>query len=291
MKVLVFGGTGQLGASIQRQLTHWGRLPDEVGKHQTVVVPRSVDLRDSTAVARVIQDSDCDWVVNCAAWTNVDLAESNVQDCFAVNSLAVHTMAEIARGLGSRLMHFSTEAVYSGKKGEPYVETDPCEPVSTYGASKLCGDLLAGIVDDQTIVLRTSWLYSSRGKSNFPSRIRAQLESTNELIAVVDDVYGNPTSTEVLAQAAVMAIAANVAGGLYHVCAMGCVSKFEWAVRIAQILGFEGARIRPVKSSEFQTVAARPARVDLCCDKFEKLKLLTLPHWSDDLEATLGGAQ
>ena len=248
---------------------HW-----EVG-----CAPRDLRLEDGEEIGTFVREFRPQWVLNAAAMTDVDAAHLDPDQALRVNGLAPGILAKAAHDVGARVIHISSEAVYAGSSKVPYVEGDTCLPVSTYGVSKLAGDLLTLTYNPDSFVLRTSWLYSGRRGSNFPTRILDQLAIPEKKIPVVTDIVGNPTPTAVLVNAIIAILMKPPDPGLYHVCALGPASKFDWAVEIAMNHGHDPSRIVAVTSDEYETVATRPKYVDLDCSKFLGTGLCDLPLW------------
>ncbi len=273
MKALLFGAGGQLGTSIV-DVARGGDLTLECA-------PRAVDISDDRGVTEVIKVLQPDWVINCAAMTNVDGAHENPQLAMNVNAIGPANIARAATAVGAKMIQISTEAVFDGERTEPYSEDDVCRPVSVYGVTKLAGETLVRVYAPESFVLRTSWLYSGGRGVNFPTRILEQLAAHDGPVSVVTDVIGNPTPTGVLAGAILEIIARPPAAGTYHVCCLKPASKYEWAVEIAEGAGYDSGRIVPVTSDVYPTVALRPKHVDLNCAKFLAAGIYDLPSWLD----------
>ena len=272
-RILVFGGSGQLGKALRS-------LKIEAG-HDLTVAPRSVDLTEPAIVADYVRSIAPAWIINAAAMTDVDGAHADPSAAMAVNGLGPGYLAMAAQDCGSHLVHISTEAVFDGERDACYVEDDACRPVSVYGASKLSGEHLVRIYSPESYVLRTSWLYAEGTGANFPTRLLAQLKDPAADVSVVTDIVGNPTPASVLAEAILRVVGGVPAPGTYHVCCTGAVSKFDWAVAIAESAGIDSSRISGTTSDSYPTVARRPKNVDLDCSKFLALELMTLPSWRD----------
>ncbi len=271
--ILIFGASGQLGSEI---------LASSLGKDERLIVaPRALRFVESDAVASYVKQQRPEWIVNAGAMTDVDAAHLDPDQALKVNGLAPGVLAGVAQEVGARVIHISSEAVYDGSTQVPYKEVDTCRPVSVYGVSKLTGDLLTLTYSPESYVLRTSWLYSGQRGSNFPTRILNQLEDPEKKLSVVTDVVGNPTPTSLVVDAIRAVLHSPPDPGLYHVCARGPASKFDWAVEIATQTGFDPGRINPVSSDAYPTVAHRPKFVDLDCSKFQATGLLELPTWRD----------
>ena len=271
MKALLFGAQGQLGTAIVAA----ARASDLTLE----CAPRSVDISDERGVTGLIQASPPDWVINCAAMTNVDGAHEDQQLAMNVNAIGPANIARAAAAVGARMIQISTEAVFDGERTELYSEDDVCHPVSVYGVTKLAGEMLVATYNPSAFVLRTSWLYSGGTGVNFPTRILEQLAAHDGPVSVVTDVIGNPTPTGVLAEAVLAIISRPPAPGTYHVCCREPASKYEWAVEIAAGAGYASERIVPVTSDEYPTLALRPKHVDLDCSKFMATGVYDLPSW------------
>jgi len=273
VRVVVFGARGQLGSEFlgQASVGHWDVVP----------APNGLRLEDSEAIGAFVRECEPKWILNAAAMTNVDAAHLDPERALQVNGLAPGVLAGAAHEVGARVIHISSEAVYDGSTQVPYTEDDACRPVSVYGASKLTGDLLTLTYSPESYVLRTSWLYSGQRGSNFPTRILDQLEEPGKELSVVTDIVGNPTPASLVVDAIHAILRSPPDPGLYHVCARGPASKFDWAVEIAAQAGFDPSRINPVSSEAYPTVARRPKFVDLDCSKFRATELLALPTWRD----------
>ena len=273
VRILVFGARGQLGTAVTLAASGYDL--------EIVAAPRSADVSDAVLVRAQVELTRPDWIVNCAAMTDVDRAHRSPSLAMAVNALGPANIALAATNAGARVVQISTEAVFDGEQQQPYHEDDACHPVSTYGAAKLAGESLALIYAPDSLVLRTSWLYSGAAGINFPTRLLRQLVDPEQSISVVTDVVGNPTPTSVLAAAIVAVILNPPTSGLYHICCLDPASKYEWAVEIAESAGHDPSRIAQVTSADYPTVALRPKHVDLSCEKFLATQLFALPNWRD----------
>ena len=286
MRIALVGATGQLGTSLVGE-TVASNLRSELVNIDLLCVPRSIDVGDYSSLLNILSELDPQWVINAAALTNVDYAESNLEVAFGVNAFGAANVARAAKEIGARSILVSTEAVFDGKKLTPYSEFDACSPVSAYGASKLAGENLVQIADNNAIVTRTSWLYAATRGANFPTRLYDQLVSHDDPIEVVGDVVGNPTPSRLLAQVLLHMTQESLPGGLYHVCCLGSATKFDWAIEIAESLGFDPSRIVESHSDRFPTPARRPKHVDLSCEKFLAAANLPLPEWRHAWKETL----
>lgn len=274
LKILLFGAGGQLGTAVVSASAASSGL-------ELIAAPRSIDIADSAGVTEFIDASAPDWVINCAAMTNVDGAHENPALAMGVNALGPANIGRAAESVGARVIQISTEAVFDGERTSAYAEDDACNPVAVYGISKLAGEMMVRLYNPSSFVLRTSWLYSSNSGVNFPTRLLQQLNSHDGPVSVVTDVVGNPTPSAVLAEAVLAVIGSPPDPGVYHACCVGAVTKFDWAVEIARTGGFDPSRIVPVTSADYPTVALRPKYVDLSCRKFLATGVYHLPNWQD----------
>lgn len=284
---LVFGSSGQLGYELARALEPQGRV---------VALSRpEVDfLRPETAVAAVERHRPA-IVWNCAAATAVDALESDRELAFRVNANAPGAIAEAARRSGAVLVHFSTDYVFDGTKAEPYVETDEPHPLNVYGASKLAGEEAVRAAGGLWLILRTSWVYSARGRNFLRTIARKGL--LPEPLRVVDDQIGAPTEASQVA-AACIAIIPGVLGpraaeraGLYHLAATGETSWYGFACAIRETLLDLGvpwlAEVIPVRSAESEYAAQRPANSRLACARFASGFGVSLGPWHEGLHHLL----
>lgn len=279
IRILIFGGSGQLG----RSLAEIAGLSSS-SAFEVIVADRKVDIRKYDLIKDLMSDARPDWVVNCAAYTNVDEAEKNPQDAFDVNSFGALNLARAADSEGARVVYISSEAIFGGTQTEPYAESDAAEPVSVYGASKLSGENLTRIFSSYPLVVRTSWLFSESGTTSFPFRLRQQLEAPGDKVRVVDDIFGNPTSTQFLAETILRLVSAGVEPQTLHVCSKEVASKFDFAVALADQWGVDRKRIERAKSIDFDNRAKRPSYVNLSVSKLEELHSIFVPSWKAEIE-------
>jgi dTDP-4-dehydrorhamnose reductase len=290
MKVLLFGKTGQVGSEILRTLA---------ADAEVVACDRdSADLRRPETVAEVVDREAADVVVNAAAYTAVDRAESEPEEARLVNARAVGAVAEAVARTGGWLVHYSSDYVFDGTKGARYVETDPPQPLSVYGATKLEGERLVTASGCRHLIFRTSWVHAAQGR-NFPRTI-LRLARERDSIDVVDDQIGCPTSAAFLARLTRAAVrrcldpATAPPSGIYHACPAGETTWHGYARFIVAEAGRRGDRlrlspnaIRPIPSSAYPTPARRPLDSRLDTAKLAATFTLPLPPWQDDVLATL----
>lgn len=270
MKVLITGANGQLGQDVQKLLQ----------KNNIEFVAAGSDILNITnikAIRDFIKDKNIDVIINCAAYNNVDKAESDWKIAYNVNGLAVRNLATVANENDAVLVHYSTDYVFYGNQKEPYTLLDVQAPISKYGESKLLGERFALQTAKKAIVIRTSWVFGA-GNSNFVKKVLEWSTAKNE-IKVVDDQISSPTYTVDLAKATLDLINQKVYG-LYHVTNTGHCSRYEWADYVLKKSGWNGKLI-PVKSEEFNTPAQRPQFSALDNMGFEEVVGYEMPHWKD----------
>jgi len=281
MRVLVTGAGGQLGQDVTAQLRE--QAIDVVALNRA-----QLDLAQPGQIVRQLKASAPDWIINCAAWTAVDAAEQQTQQAFAINRDAVRDMVACANGIGARLLHISTDFVFSGRSQRPYREEDPTDPLGVYGLSKREGEL-AVLSGSAHIVLRTAWLFGVHG-GNFV-RTMLRLASERDELRVVDDQVGSPTWSRDLA-GAIVALIRQDASGLYHFANAGETSWHGFACAIldeARMQGFpvRAQRVTPIPTSEFPTPASRPAYSVLSTEKIQQLLPAPIRDWRTALSLML----
>ena len=247
----------------------------------------TLDLADADAIRATVRELRPAIIVNAAAYTKVDAAESDRQAAFAINAEAPAVLAEEAERIGALLVHYSTDYVFDGSAHSPYAEDAPAAPLSVYGASKLEGEWRIAASGVAALVFRTSWVYGLRGQ-NFLLTMQ-RLARERDTIAVVDDQTGVPNWSRALAHATVRVLALGVPAlreraGLYHLCCGGQATWFEFA---REILRGTPVRVRPITTADYPTPARRPAYGVLDTSKFARTFGFSLPHWRDALAECL----
>lgn len=269
MKILQFGTTGQVARELLRQAPAW---PVEI----TAISRAECDFNDAQHVARVISGRKPDLIVNAAAYTAVDQAETDVASAFEVNAQSPACMAGLCGADGAAMVHFSTDYVFDGGKGTPYLETDRPEPLSVYGRSKLSGEQLVLAACPRALVLRTSWVVSAHGRNFVKTMLR--LAAEGQPLRVVDDQFGRPTSAADLA-GFVLANAERLAGapvgdphfGLFHFANAGETSWKGFAEAVLEdALGAAAPKVVGIQTAERPSPAKRPARGTLDTTKLEQ---------------------
>jgi len=281
VRILLTGRNGQVGWELERALPALGELI--ATDHATL------DLADPDAIRRAVRDAKPEVIVNAAAYTAVDKAESEPELAMRINGIAPGVLAEEAKRLGALLVHYSTDYVFDGTKAEPYVEDDATNPINVYGATKLAGERAILAAGCRHLVLRASWVYSLRGANFLLTVLR--LARQRARIRIVADQHGTPTSAALIADATARALRVCVAGstrpsGIFHLAAARVASRHEFAVDAIRLLGLQCA-VEPATSGEFPLPAQRPAFSALATASFERVFDVVLPAWRADLEQCL----
>ncbi|WP_283151039.1 dTDP-4-dehydrorhamnose reductase [Silvimonas soli] len=291
-RILVTGKQGQVGFELLRSLSVLGEVI-AVGRDEC-------DLADEHAVAALLDRYAPDVIVNPAAYTAVDRAETERELAFAINATAPAVMAAAAVKSGALLVHFSTDYVYDGDKAGAYLESDATGPRSVYGQSKLAGEQAIAASGARHLIFRTSWVFGAHG-NNF-AKTMLRLAGERESLKVVADQFGAPTAASVIAD-----VAAQVVGqylhakstdafpyGIYHLAAAGETNWRDYAVEVvdqARALGaalkLKASDIEPIPTSGYPLPAPRPANSRLSTDKLRTTFGLALPEWRDTLQRTL----
>ena len=274
MRVTLFGASGLLGHDLVQALK---------AEQLTALSSQDADLRDRAHVHELIRNSQPDWIILSAAYTDVDGCESNRDRAFAVNCEGAVNVAEAALEARARLMFLSTDYVFDGTKTSPYEITDPRNPASVYGESKACAERRLLEILPNVCIARTSWLFGHGGKC-FPATI-LKLAATRPEISVVNDQRGSPTFTSDLASALVQLCRAD-AQGIVHVTNSGNCTWHEFATEIVTMSGLS-SKVNPVTTAEFPRPAKRPAYSVLSPASLHTYNI-HMPEWKDALRRYLG---
>ncbi len=287
MNILIAGAKGQLGIELMRQ------GPEKGFSVFPVDLPE-VDITSPDPVRAAIRDAGASLVVNCAAYTQVDTAESQDMLAFKVNSLGPAILAHVCTEAKIPLIHISTDFVFDGSKHSPYLETDPISPMSVYGKSKAVGEAVVERILSRHIIVRTAWLYAFQGQ-NFVRTI-LRLGSERDTVRVVSDQLGSPTCAADLAEAILTISEAirtqgEIAWGTYHYCGKGVISWHEFAQAILDIakayIPLKTTRVDPITTDQYPTPAKRPAYSALDCEKIQSQFGIVPKPWRESLEKTL----
>ena len=289
-KILQIGTNGQVGWELLRTCSPLGEL---IGLDYP-----AVDLSDRAGLRELVRNTKPDIIINAAAYTNVDKAEIEPELARAINAIGPGVLAEEAKKINAVIVHYSTDYVFDGTKGSPYLETDVTNPLNVYGKTKLEGEQAVQTVGGAYLVLRTSWVYSMR-QGGFVSKV-LQWSRQQEVLRVVDDQISSPTWARMLAAATALALAQgrdDPAGyisekaGLYHIAGSGACSRYEWAKAILELdpkkSEHKVQQLLPAKSSQFPTPAERPLVSVLDCGKFAQVFGLRLPAWRESLQLAM----
>lgn len=288
MRLLVTGCNGQVGWELVRCLQPLGEV--------VTADHRQMDLTNLDGIRTTLRDISPDVIVNAAAYTAVDKAEENETVAMLVNGQAPGVLAEEARKTGALLIHYSTDYVFDGKKTGPYTEDDTLDPINTYGRSKLMGEEAIQAVDVDHVILRTSWVYATRGANFLRTIIR--LAQEREVLNIVADQTGSPTWARLIAESTAHIIRqsqndrANTSfqSDLYHLTAAGECSWFNFAQAIVgQARKLPGlsltlTELSPISTQAYPTPAQRPMNSRLATAKLEKQFGLQMPYWGTALE-------
>jgi dTDP-4-dehydrorhamnose reductase len=290
MRILLLGNTGQLGWELERALAPLGEL-------NACDYP-VIDLADINSLRQIIRDCQPDLIINATAYTAVDRAETEPELADAINAIAPAVMAEEALRFKSAFIHFSTDYVFDGLKGAPYLESDPPDPLSVYGRTKLAGEQAVQQIGGAYLILRTSWVYSLR-KDSFVNKVLGWARTQPRLKLVTDQVSG-PTWARMLAEITrhlTVLASEDSCGwfsehhGLFHLAGSGYCSRFEWGQQVLQLDPHKEEQIvhelLPALTAEFPTPARRPLFSALNCDRFFQTFHLQMPDWKFALKLAM----
>jgi dTDP-4-dehydrorhamnose reductase len=283
-KVLLIGAKGQVGQELQLTLPQLGEVIS-IGREE-------LDLTNSEKIGQLIREIHPDYLVNAAAYTAVDKAETEPELAYSINATAPKIMAESAEKIQAKFLHISTDYVFDGRKNTPYLETDLTNPLGVYGQSKLRGEEEIKTVNSQAIILRTAWVYGSYGKSNFVKTMLRLGKEREELKVVVDQV-GSPTwAKDIAAAITQLLINADNPAGIYNFSNSGVASWFDLTKAIFEEAKISGIplkiqRVIPITTAEYPTPAARPAYSVLSGQKISQQLGYIPSYWRDSLKAML----
>jgi dTDP-4-dehydrorhamnose reductase len=293
--LLLIGQEGQVAWELRRTLACFGRVV-ALGR----ATQPALDLLQPDNLVQTLREIRPDIIVNAAAYTAVDKAESEPDAAQRINAKAVGVLAEEARAMGIGLVHYSTDYVFSGLADRPYVEDDPTDPLGVYGRSKLAGEEAIRAAGVPHLILRTAWVYGRRGQNFLLTMLRLMRE--REQLGIVADQFGAPTWSRLIAEATALMLAASRrdgrlelgdVSGTYHLTCQGQTSWHGFAEAIRQIglerglLDATAANLKPITTSEYPTPARRPGYSVLSNRKLQDRFGLVLPDWRDALELCL----
>ncbi len=286
-RILIVGSAGQLGVELQKSFAGAGSI--------TAVDLPSVDITNAEQFRAFIRETNPDVILNAAAYTAVDKAESEQAIAHAVNAEAPRIMAEESLRLNALLVHYSTDYVFDGSKPGPWVETDTPNPLGVYGATKLAGEQAVESVGGKTLIFRTSWVYGSHGKNFLLTMLR--LGQERDQLSIVDDQVGAPTTSSELAGATHTIVSGILSGnfgdpaswaGLYHMTCSGSTSWFGFAdaifTRASELMGANAPTLTPILTSAYPTPAKRPLNSVLSNEKLKARFGVKLASWESALD-------
>lgn len=277
---MVTGANGQVGmefrtlAAAERDLEF------------TFVTKESLPIDDLVALTTFFEENSFEVCINCAAYTAVDKAETETQEAMQINAIAVEHLAALCKRHHIHFIHFSTDYVFNGLASIAYVETDKTDPVNFYGETKLKGEQAALQNNEATIIIRTSWVYSSHGKNFVKTMLRLMAERSS--IGVVSDQWGSPTYAADLANAVIAIIKSDIfTPGIYHYCNKGIINWHQFASAIAEMTE-SNCSVQAINTEAYPTAAKRPAYSALSTDKIEDNFHIIIPEWKESLKQCLG---
>lgn len=292
MKILLFGRNGQIGWELNRSLLPLGEIA-ALGREDA-------DLSNPESLREIVQTIKPDVIINAAAYTAVDKAEEEEELASVVNGVAPGILAQEAKKINALLVHYSTDYVFDGTKGRPYVETDQPNPINAYGRTKLAGEQAIQSSGCEYLIIRTAWVYSARG-SNFLLTI-LRLASQKQELSIVDDQIGAPTWARNIADiTASVVLASNkqrlkggFLSGIYNVASAGVISWFDFARAIVEIATTQGAcggllvdQVNPISTENYPTAAKRPLYSVLSTDKIQSHFGFSSIEWKRALECCI----
>jgi dTDP-4-dehydrorhamnose reductase len=293
-KILLLGSIGQVGWELNRTLLTLGEL--------VALDYPEIDMADADNIRKTVRNVEPDLIINATAYTNVDKAESEPDLAMAINGTGPGILAEEAKRLGAALIHYSTDYVFDGTKGEPYTEEDEPNPINVYGETKLAGERAVQAVDGAYLIFRTSWVYSLR-RPCFVTKV-LKWAREQETLRIVDDQISSPTWARTLAEATAQVIAQGRGepvgyikekNGLYHLSGSGSCSRYEWAKATLEMDPNRGEhvvnRLIPVNSEFFNSGVNRPSLSILNCQKSVDNFYCFFSSWDRYLSITLTHSQ
>ena len=277
MRIIVTGAKGQLGSDVVQRLS-------EIGAEAIGADIDRLDITDEKAVDLFFKESHADGVIHCAAYTNVDLAESQKEICRKINADGTRNIAAACEKYGMKLLYLSTDYVFDGRGSEPFETDSPKAPCNFYGETKLEGETEAARLCKRLFIVRISWVFGENGKNFVKTMLRLAAERSE--ISVVCDQTGSPTYTKDLA----VLLCEMISGckyGVYHATNEGVCSWAEFADKIMELSKSE-TKIIPIPSSQYKSAAVRPANSRLSKSSLDRNGFSRLPHWEDALQRFLG---
>jgi len=278
-KWLILGGSGQLGSTLKLELLKRGIKP-------TVFSSMELDVRDFNKTSDVIRAIGPDYVINCAAWTNVREAELHEDEAELLNGSAVGNIGATTHAYGGTLVQISTDYVFSGNETSPYKVSDPVNPINAYGRTKLIGEnLISDMGIDRCYVMRTAWLYGEYG-TNFIKTILNKYISGDEKIEIVNDQFGNPTNAIDLAQQIIESVESEIPYGTYHAVNSGVVSWFGFALKAFELLNLNTEYLYAIPTTQ-NSPLVRPQNSSLDTSKWLECGMKEMRPWDEALKFSI----
>lgn len=274
--ILVTGCKGQLGSELTELVEK-----DSIGLNFFFTDVDTLDITDAVAVNSFVEEHEIDCVVNCAAFTAVDLAESKADFCKLLNETAPGMLAEAMAKRGGSMIQVSTDYVFDGTAHVPYREDVPECPTSVYGVTKLAGEKAVAQACEQSVIIRTAWLYSTYGKNFVKTMLKLGRERSE--LGVVADQVGTPTYARDLAQAILQILQKGIVPGVYHFTNEGVASWYDFTKAIHRLAHVTGCVVKPLHTEEYPTPATRPHYSILDKTKIKQTYGIEIPHWEDSL--------
>jgi len=293
MRILVTGKNGQLGRSIHKLVNADAKIDNNQSSNDFIFVGREeLDLSSESSISHYFDNNDkFDIIINCAAYTQVDKAEQEVELANQINHLAVKQLASIANEQKAKLIHISTDYVFDGENDKPYIETDIPNPINVYGKTKLAGEkVLQAVMPTNAIIIRTSWVYSEYG-NNFVSTM-LRLGKERDELSVVSDQIGSPTYATDLA-GAILEIIKNKefreedqTTQIYHYSNEGEISWYEFAKEIFKIAKID-CKVNPITTQQYPIPAKRPKNTLMNKDKIVGIFSVNIPDWKESINTCM----
>ena len=275
--ILITGANGQLGREMRRV------LDGDINFYPIYTDVDELDITNASAIEACLASNSVDYIVNCAAYTAVDAAESNIELCTKLNTDAPSLLAQAAAKHGARFIHISTDYVFDGTSCRPYREDDKVCPASVYGSTKAEGERRIMEIAPDSIIIRTAWLYSHHGKNFVKTMI--ELGKTRDSLRVVCDQVGTPTCALDLASVIKTFIDSEQwHPGIYHFSNEGAISWYDFTIAIHRIAGITTCHVLPCMSKDYPTAAKRPHYSVLDKSKIKETLGIEIPHWEESLE-------
>ena len=284
VRILLFGENGQIGSSIKKRF--------KISKDVTALSRTDIDLMETDKIIKILKSYNPNIIINAAAFTNVDLAESNQEQAYLINSKAIEKIAEYSFKNNSLFVHYSTDYVFDGKNNNSYLETDLENPINVYGKSKLEGENVIKESKCRYIIFRTSWVYSDIGK-NFPKTI-LDLASKKDKLKIVMDQIGSPTSADLVSDITEICIEKNYINSLYHLASRGKTTRLDFVKYLINGANIRGKKLKctiddlePILSKDAKALAKRPKNSVLDCTKLESKIGIKMPRWQENVDLFL----